>query len=712
VAFANKFVVQGTTDAGLTGAQFLGALGTGLVKNTTSTGVLSIAVAGTDYQAPLTNPVTGTGIAGYLTEWSSTSATDSTFIYHVGDEFGVNTITDQGDYEWQVKGGGWFGDSTYIAKTLIIPSPSTGSCEALKFKNTLGNSHSGISAYSQDESNSILLVGSNLYLSGGLARYDLTEAGSYIVMEGGDMYWGTVTSAGVDNASMLINLDGSLTVYKRATFSDKITVADSVNAENGYFSAHLGVGAKPGLWDFYSTGQNKMDSILYVFTKEAGKENNRIEINPSNGDLMRIRATDLSGMLPLYIGGNGDETGGLKINADASIMHLTVGGLKLGTINHATTDLDKFLVNHGDTVKYRTGAELLSDLGATTVGGNFLQLTNPSAITFPRINADNTVTALSAADFRTAIGAGGGDAITTNPLSQFAATTSAQLAGVLSDEVGTDKVVYNTNPTLVGFTATGNGLFNDNIQGIWGTGSDLKIYHDGTANQIQSIASDLLIGNSSTTSEFMRLYYNGGSGYVSLRYDGSEVFTTTSTGVNLASGKNYYLNGSKYNLDAATAGTTKATWDADDVLGVTRAAISGYVAANNAGSIQYAKVTISNADLKNAYESPFPIVADPGNGYAIKIDYALSAIRINYVSSALTDTNIEFYINGVADYKLNQQGISGSVNATSTKLMEITPGFGGPSLIESEPLLMRPDDDIITGDGSIDVYIAYRIITL
>lgn len=45
VPFANKFVVQGTTDTGLSGAQFLGALGTGIVKNTTTTGVLSIAVA-------------------------------------------------------------------------------------------------------------------------------------------------------------------------------------------------------------------------------------------------------------------------------------------------------------------------------------------------------------------------------------------------------------------------------------------------------------------------------------------------------------------------------------------------------------------------------------------------------------------------------------------------------------------------------------------
>jgi len=52
VNFSNSFIVQGTADAGLTGAQFLGALSTGIVKNTTTTGVLSIATAGTDYMSP------------------------------------------------------------------------------------------------------------------------------------------------------------------------------------------------------------------------------------------------------------------------------------------------------------------------------------------------------------------------------------------------------------------------------------------------------------------------------------------------------------------------------------------------------------------------------------------------------------------------------------------------------------------------------------
>ena len=44
---------------------------------------------------------------------------------------------------------------------------------------------------------------------------------------------------------------------------------------------------------------------------------------------------------------------------------------------------------------------------------------------------------------------GGGDALTSSPLSQFAATTSAQLAGVMSDETGSGALVFATSPTLV-----------------------------------------------------------------------------------------------------------------------------------------------------------------------------------------------------------------------------------------------------------------------
>jgi len=46
-------------------------------------------------------------------------------------------------------------------------------------------------------------------------------------------------------------------------------------------------------------------------------------------------------------------------------------------------------------------------------------------------------------------GTGGGDALTTNPLSQFAATTSLQLKTVLTDETGSGAAVFANSPALV-----------------------------------------------------------------------------------------------------------------------------------------------------------------------------------------------------------------------------------------------------------------------
>jgi hypothetical protein len=54
------------------------------------------------------------------------------------------------------------------------------------------------------------------------------------------------------------------------------------------------------------------------------------------------------------------------------------------------------------------GQPFLTGLGFTTVGRGLIALTNPSAITFLQVNQDNSVSALSAADFRTAIGVGSG----------------------------------------------------------------------------------------------------------------------------------------------------------------------------------------------------------------------------------------------------------------------------------------------------------------
>jgi energy-converting hydrogenase Eha subunit E len=95
-----------------------------------------------------------------------------------------------------------------------------------------------------------------------------------------------------------------------------------------------------------------------------------------------------------------------------------------------------------------TASAARTNLGATTLGGNLFTITNPSAITYPQFNADNTVTALDATAFRTAIGAGSGAGTVTSvtasaPLASSGGTTpNITLSGALPIANGGTANIY------------------------------------------------------------------------------------------------------------------------------------------------------------------------------------------------------------------------------------------------------------------------------
>lgn len=93
-----------------------------------------------------------------------------------------------------------------------------------------------------------------------------------------------------------------------------------------------------------------------------------------------------------------------------------------------------------------------TSLGATTLGSNLFTLANVAAISFPRVNADNTVSTLDAATFRTAIGAG--TSSTTGTVTSVAMTvpTGLLISGSPITSSGTLTLSYATG--YQGYTTT------------------------------------------------------------------------------------------------------------------------------------------------------------------------------------------------------------------------------------------------------------------
>lgn len=141
----------------------------------------------------------------------------------------------------------------------------------------------------------------------------------------------------------------------------------------------------------------------------------------SSGSLVSLSSGDLSGSPVAYLlmyngsswqimgGGASGGGGGGGTVLDFSAEDLSPLFTTSVATSTTTPDLS-FTLSNAAAHKFlgnatgSTGAPSYStigsaDIGATTLGYNMLTLTNPSAVTFPRFNADNTITARTASQF-------------------------------------------------------------------------------------------------------------------------------------------------------------------------------------------------------------------------------------------------------------------------------------------------------------------------
>ena len=122
----------------------------------------------------------------------------------------------------------------------------------------------------------------------------------------------------------------------------------------------------------------------------------------------------------------------------------------------------------------------------------------------------------------------------------FAVLNAAETENmILAVPDGAVTLFYNGNTKLQtsssGIDVTGNATFADNGKAVFGAGSDLQIYHDGSASRIDDAGTgDLILRSSSIqlqkyTGETMAGFVADGA--VTLRYDNALKLATTSTGV-------------------------------------------------------------------------------------------------------------------------------------------------------------------------------------
>lgn len=270
---------------------------------------------------------------------------------------------------------------------------------------------------------------------------------------------------------------------------------------------------------------------------------------------------------------------------------------------------------------------------------------------------------------------GGGDALVANPLSQFAATTSLQLKGVISDETGSGPLVFADTPTLITPTLSGT----PSALGRLGVDADNDLtYHNGTfvENHGTRLYKHCYNASGATITKGTAVYVNGsnaGTGYPTIAGAKADAFATAQCfGIVTADIAN---NSAGYVTTSGLVDLDTSAYTAGDTL---------YVSATTAGALTNTPPAAPNYRVRVAYVTKSAVAGNLSVCLGARLLGLGTANQIRMMNSGATD-------------EVFSSTLTGTSFAAGTATVP-------PTKLASGTLLTTPATGAIEWDGTGGVY--------